>query len=325
MNANSNLITGGTANGTIMLSSIAVADDGAVYACNIATDESVANLFKLYRWTNSSADAVPALVFQGDPAGQTTSPRWGDTLAARGSGLGTEVFVDSNDGLWAGDLYPIDGTLTNLANHSLFNQLGSGSIGRSLAFGSGESIYQKRNGAGLLLSNFDTNSGAVTIVTNYNNYSSTFGPVGFNLSSNLLCGITFATSNTVPDTLDLFEISDPSQPLYLASYPFPTNHQANANFIGQVIFSGKNVYALDANNGVAAFILTAQPPKLNISLSGSSVTLSWPSSFSGFTLQGSPLVAPTNWTDIGTGTLSGGSYTVTEGVGGTSKFYRLRN
>src|SRR5262249_46603165 len=112
-------------------------------------------------------------------------------------------------------------------------------------------------------SGFDPNQLPPTAITttllvnsNITSFSS-LGPVGFDFTRNLMAAIHFNTST--PDTLDLFDVTFPNAPLLLAQYNFSVNHAANANFIGQVVFSGNYVFALDANNGIMAFSISAGP------------------------------------------------------------------
>jgi len=53
------------------------------------------------------------------------------------------------------------------------------------------------------------------------------------------------------------------------------------------------------------------------------VLLSWPTNQTGFTLQANPSVAaPTNWTNVSTGTIVGDQYIVTNALD-TASFFRL--
>ncbi len=317
--------------GQLVLNCIDVAGDGSVYAANEANN--VGTTFNIYRWPDSSSGQFGTNVYAGVPAGNhanDNTPRWGDTLRARGSGLGTEVIADSNDGLWAAVFTPPDSSIASLQAEAYTNFLGSGSIGRSLQFGNTNSFYSKRKGMAMQYATYDPPAipgflwSTCTVITNFSNFPAGVGPVAFPLGSNFLCGIEFATSSGVPDTLDLFEVSDMSTPLLLAKYSFPTNHQANANFIGQVRFAGTNVYALDANNGVLAMTWVPFRPTLSITTVGSNVEISWPTNATGYTLYSSPAVAPTTWTSVGAGTISGGNYVVTSPVSAAPKFYRLQ-
>ncbi len=311
--------------GSLSLTCVGVADDGAVYAVNETTLDTGNNSFHLYRWTNSASGQVGTKVFDGIVEGADNTPRWGDTMTVRGSGINTEVILDSNDGNWFTTFTPVDSTMASFQSIPNGNFYGTGSIGRSLQFGNTNSFYAKRHSQALQLATFDLNAfDPVNVLTNFSNFPSTVGPVGFPNGSNLLCGVDFVSSGSTPDTLDLFEISDMSLPLLLAKYNFPTNHQANANFIGQVLFVGTNVYALDANNGIVAYTLGQQQPTLSIEISGSNVIISWPTNATGYTLYSSPAVAPTTWTSAGGGTIVGSDYQVTSPISADPKFYRLQ-
>jgi hypothetical protein len=140
----------------------------------------------------------------------------------------------------------------------------------------------------------------------------------------LLAGIDFkGTPNSTPDALDLYDMSIPSAPLLIAQYSFPTNQQANGNFIGQVVFAGNRVWALDGNNGLIAF--TIGGPQLTIATVGSNLVESWTTNVGPLTLQATPsLASPSVWTNVGTGSVSGSRYVVTNPPAGGSLFYRLQ-
>lgn len=317
--------------GQLPLTCVDVSGDGSVYACNEAN--AVGTAFNVYRWPDSASGQSGTMVYSGIPAGNhanDNTPRWGDTLRARGSGLSTEVIVDSNDGNWAAVFTPTDGSLTSFQPEAYTNFLGTGSIGRSLQFGNTNSFYSKRKGAAMQLATYDPPAiegfpwSTCTVLTNFGNFPAAVGQVAFPLGSNLLCAIEYGTSSSIPDTLDLFAVSDMSQPVLIAKYNFPTNHQANGNFIGQVLFGGTNVYALDANNGILAMTWVPFRPPLDISVVGSNVQISWTTNATGYTLYSSPAVSPTTWSLVGTGTISGANYVVTSPVSAAPKFYRLQ-
>jgi len=127
-----------------------------------------------------------------------------------------------------------------------------------------------------------------------------------------------------PDQVGLFEISDPTTPMPIAHYNFPITPQAaNQNFICKTIISGNRAWSLDGNNGITAF--TINGPSLTVTPDPSGkVIVTWPL-FPGYTLQASPIVAPPTltWTNVSTGTIVNGKYTVTNNPSATSLFYRL--
>src|SRR5205807_2507391 len=77
--------------GIFPLSSIAVADDGRIYACSITNNNTVI----VYCWDDGSSSTIPRVVFSDSPFPTANSGcRWGDTLAARGAGLTTQLILD---------------------------------------------------------------------------------------------------------------------------------------------------------------------------------------------------------------------------------------
>jgi hypothetical protein len=322
------LDTNGIAGGSFDLIGIGVGNDGSIYAGNV--DSTVTNhpsVFRLYRWTNSASSTPPVLVYSGEPADAFSGilgvpVRWGDALAVRGSGLNTEVVLDANQGVYLAVLSPLDSSLNAFTN-KFAGQSGVGSpIGRSLQFGSTNTVWQKRSGLNLRLSSYDLTTHSSAGVRSID-LPASLGPVALDFSRNIMAGIDFATNTSVPDTVALYDVSDINNPMLIANYAFPANHKANDNLIGQVVVSGNRVWALDGNNGVAAF--TINDPPLDIVPNGSSVIVSWPL-FSGFTLQATPsLGAPITWTNVGTGTVVGGRYTLTNPAPPGSLFYRLHH
>ena len=85
-----NVINGGN----FPINMVGVTDDGVIYVGNL-TAATANGPFKLYRWANESAQ--PQLVYSGDPSGGITfgtSPqRFGDSLAVRGTGTGTQILL----------------------------------------------------------------------------------------------------------------------------------------------------------------------------------------------------------------------------------------
>ncbi len=318
--------------GTIVLLAMGVAEDGALYAANMADLPANPSLaYNLYRWEKSDANAVPARVYSGDPGFALSSvARWGDTMAVRGAGTNTEVLIDANSGTLAALLRPVDASMNSFSSASFSQSYGSGSIGRSLEFGASNTFWQKRKDARLQLSRYDPGTQSSSVLSNYQNFPNSLGPVALDLSRNLLAGINFSANTNAPDTLDLYDISDFSQPLLIANHNFPANSQPNGNFIGQVVFAGNRVFAVDGNNGIVAFTLVppgaTERPTLSITRSASDVVLSWPSSATGFVLQKTPGLSPPDWVNVERPVIElNGQKTVTEGASSSGNvFYRAR-
>ncbi len=84
--------------GTYVLNKVTVAEDGAVYGCNLNTGSG----FKIYRWADENA--APTLAADTTITGVT---RYGDALNVIGSGLNTKIFISGNN---AGSRITILGT-----------------------------------------------------------------------------------------------------------------------------------------------------------------------------------------------------------------------
>src|SRR5688572_19444814 len=171
------------ANG-IGLVAIDVADDGAVFACNESPNASggsnpfsEAKLFRVYRWADSSPDTIPDQIFQGDPANEVGNFRWGDVLAVRGSGTATQIALDNQNtsAKFVAALQPVDASLKIFTNIFFTQDTASpfgGGIGRTLEFGTGNTVWQKRRGAALLQHEFDpaTPGGPAALLAEHANY-----------------------------------------------------------------------------------------------------------------------------------------------------------
>jgi len=66
--------------------------------------------------------------------------------------------------------------------------------------------------------------------------------------------------------------------------------------------------------------LPPERPALNITRTGNSVTISWPTAATGFTLEASPALSPATWTPVSG--VTGNSVTVP--VSGSASYFRLR-
>ena len=97
-------------------------------------------------------------------------------------------------------------------------------------------------------------------------------------------------------------------------------------FIGQVVFAGNLVFAVDGNNGILAFtIVPPSRPPLTIARAGANAVLSWTSSATGFALQKTSSLSPPDWADVSqTPDVVNGQNTITNEASVGTAFYRLR-
>lgn len=312
----------------IDLVGIAVADDGAVYGCNMTPNASggdfgnTMKMLHVYRWANSGPSTTPTVVYEGDPSGQPAGfpERWGDVMAARGSGTNTVLFLNTYDGQYGAVLKPTSSSMTHFTSYFFNDSGGAGYIGRSIQSGPTNTVFEKRKAGLLVLSAYNTND-QTSAILNVGGFSTTLGGVFVDTAHHLAAGVDFVGSavSHIPDAVSLYDVSDLSSPMFLAQYNFPSNQVANANFISQTIIAGWKVFALDGNNGMMAFYIN--PPVnsmiLSIARSGTNVDLSWGNS--GAVLQGTTNLSPPAWTDL----MTPGQTNSVQPAAGETQFYRL--
>lgn len=319
----------------IDLVAVGVAEDGAIYICSETPNASggqfadPSKMLHVYRWANSASNTIPTLIYQGDPSGQPAgiNQRVGDVMSVRGAGTNTQLILNTFDGAFGGILKPIDSSMSAFTNFWFTDSGGGGSIGRSIQFGTNETVFEKRKGAPLFYSSYNlTNQSSTQIAVT--GFSATLGGVFVDETRKLIAGVDFVGSTVAaspkPDALALYDITEPAAPMLVSRYNFPINQMANPNFICQTIISSNKVFALDANNGMVAFnivppVNSSTPPTLVIARNGNNVNLSWTGS--GFILDAtSSLNAPINWVPI----TSGVETSVTQDASAGVRFYRLR-
>jgi len=91
-NQNGQVDVTGASGGTRVINKVKVADDGAIYACNLQTAIATGAL-KIYRWATSSSSISVAVntTISGLPVA-----RYGDSLGVVGSGVNTEIYVSGS-------------------------------------------------------------------------------------------------------------------------------------------------------------------------------------------------------------------------------------
>lgn len=262
---------------TLALCGIGVADDGAVYAANVAVDST----FKIYRWADTGSNTLPTVIFGTNSSAASADPlsckglgtflRFGDALAVHGSGTDTEIVIDSqNPTKYASILRPTDGTMLNWAPDGKLLQNVPGSygyeaygtvIGRSLQFGpviNGPfgpfpTFWQKRYnaaaGAPMAVMGYDTACSVIPLqLANSTQPLFTNGAVGINFSLKVAAAVNFVgaigTDNaSTQDSLNYYDLTDPSQAVLLFQIPMRGGnggfHKANNNAVAQVVM-GQN-------------------------------------------------------------------------------------
>ena len=270
----------GISGGTLALSQIAVASDGAIYAANLVSPSSGASPFRVYRWADENAS--PVLVYSGELASGT---RWGDNIDIRGSGNNTQIlFGEGAAGV--GNHIAVFHTADNGATFSPTTMTVSGATAGDTRGGvafalAGDSFYTKdAGGISLYYGTFNlaTASAVAAATAPLPAGLSGFGPLGTYGPGAALAAIQFnsaPTPDSGPQNLYLFDVSNPMNPVTLDIQPFLDPGNQNVNGFGAVDFGGGKVFALNANNGLRAYDLIPEPHEYALLGLGLAVMLWW--------------------------------------------------
>ncbi len=269
LSAPSSIIAGGT----FPINTIRVGGDGAIYVNNLTTGDASGSPFKIYSWANESANPTVAYNSGGT---LLAGGRVGDSLAVigRGSstllaaGFGSSPAVTGNNGF--GIIDPTAGTATAVAFAGTPPNAGDFRLGISFTDNShvigaqGSSIYRYTSFVGTT----GTLLGSPTIPD----------PAGATadrlLAYNVVGGRTLLAVGSIGDFhISLYDVSDPSNPVYLASANNTSGTlTANGNGTGQLTWGpatynvdgtfSADLYALSSNQGIQAFIVTIPEPGL---------------------------------------------------------------
>lgn len=339
--------------GGIGLDGIAVADDGAIYACNEAPDAAGSagadptSLFRVYRWANAHSNTAPVQIFSGDPTGGTTAMRWGDNLTARGSGTNTQLLVDmtyfgATTGTtgFAAILSPANPFMTNFTARWFTTTNFVTGVGRSLEYDlANNAIWQKGASGALFKTTFNpaASLGGTRIASANVLVATNFPPglmgVGLDALRNLAAGVV-SNSTATADSLNLYDLSDLSAPMLVAQYAFPTSPRAaNVNRISQTCFKNGLVFSLDANNGIMVLRVVGAPSLGTIKLTDMARLPGgvFQFAYANSGVQSFRVFASTNlvdWNPIGTATQSTPGWFQFADVTATNlpqRFYQLRS
>ncbi len=254
------IVTGGT----FPLNLVGAAEDGAIYAVNLAT--STAQPVRIYRWARADINEPVSLAYGESPLVELELPadvandgRFGDTLAVRGGGTSTEIVLSSRTGRYLLVFRTEDGVNFSVTGYT--TDIPSGGAGLGLAWGKGNTVFTKSVGQPLRhLELVEASRTARTVTT----YSTAIAPTGgANLGSDSNAN-RLAIVDTSGHTVRVLDISNPAAPILIGTpLAFPSANP-NGNGTGAAAFSEDTLFALDTNNGlIAATIeITLDPPSI---------------------------------------------------------------
>jgi hypothetical protein len=312
LNSVSNIITGGT----IVLTRVVVAEDGAIYACNFGT-LSDASPLKIYRWASEAAE--PTLAYSGNPVSGTgiANQQWGKNMTVRGSGTNTQILMDNRNFLAV--FSTTDGaafTPTLLQPSGLADDWGLG-----LTWGTnGTSFWGKLGSRPLYQWAYTNGATNAAVLRTYSGFpSSTFGNFSFNEDYRYMAGLTVQTG---PDAVELYDVADLDRGPMLVDIALFTPDNTQTVGYGNVFISRDRLFALNPNNGLAAFSFA---PRLSIRSEAGNVVISWPTTlveYGDYVLKATDSPALTGGTTIAH-TVQGNVYQATVPASATQKFYYL--
>ncbi len=264
----------GISGGTFAVNAVAVGGDGAIYAANLTTSSSTSP-FKVYKWATPAS--VPVVAYSGDPFGGAA--RYGDTLAATGSGAATRLAAgEGNTGVVGDNGFALIDPTAGTAAHVGVAGAAEGDFRLGIAFTDSTRVIGTQGSALLRYAQTD---------------GTLLGTGTLSSAGQRLLGFTTLGGISLIAAVDVIDgrmrIYDGSNPLSLGSpilfgATMPFAHNANANASGAVAWSDAyfdsndnswkaNVYALETNNGIQAYTIAVAVPEpgaaalLGISLS----------------------------------------------------------
>jgi FlgD Ig-like domain/Family of unknown function (DUF5689) len=227
----------------ISLMKVDAADDGKIYACNLASGGD----FKVYQWTEESA--VPTVAVQ-----LAVTSRFGDVLEVTGSGTGTKIYASERGGTEIKVFGTTDGTN--------FSEVQSIPIPAAAADG-GISIVDDTmlwiNAAWKDMTLIDT---AGTVLATMDLPESYFGNVQYIEAAN---GAKLLATNTNHSAgnrrkVEVYNITDPANPVLWASGEMGNIEEGNGNVAGNLKYDlnldgSITLYQMATNNAIASWTL----------------------------------------------------------------------
>jgi hypothetical protein len=207
----------------------------------------------------------------------------------------------------------------------------SGNFGLGLSFGEGNSIWGNTQSGDLVEIFFDPNAGTASVNRSFSpgDFPGSIGPIVAGTQYGLLAGI----SNENPDNIQIFDISNRTEPPVLLDQEFLSSDNPNTNGTGSLAFGNGVLVALGTNNGLTCLTIDALPifdPGLALTdveiVGGNQIRFTLNGDLGKtYTLQDSPDLTEGSWTDLQSISLTESStQTFTFGIGNGKGFFRVR-
>lgn len=246
-------LSGGTINtsGTFPVSTVGVADDGAIYVANLSTASSTTSNFKVFRWASEAAGTF-SVAFDG----LTGVTRTGDAMAVFGSGANTKIAAAGTTTALNGNfviLNTVDGsTYTNTTYNTIAGTTAASNDYRlGLTFVDSDTLIGNQGGNARI-----TDFAATATVTGTVPLGAAQRPLDYAVIDGLpLLAVVDANSSTV----QIFDITNPAAPLLFDQGNATTGLlTGNGNGVGNVQWGAINgqeatLYVMSTNQGIQAF------------------------------------------------------------------------
>lgn len=239
----------GIAGGTFAANMIGVAGDGAIYVGNLST--SAAANFKVYRWADDAA--TPTVAYDAAPG----LPRLGDTFAVTGSGPGTRVAVSGSGTIGLAIIDPTAGTGTAVSAEGT----AAGDFRLGLTWVDEDTVIGTQGAS--IARVLDISGATGTLAASPATSAASERLIGYNIVG----GVSLlATVDTATSDVRIYDASDLSSLLLLSTINATSGAlAANGNGVGAVAWgpavgNSANLYAMSANQGIQAFVVTIPEP-----------------------------------------------------------------
>lgn len=239
----------GISGGTFAASMVGVGGDGAVYVGNLSTAAN--SNFKVYRWSDSGA--APTVAYDAAPG----APRLGDSFAVRGSGADTRIVVS---GTGTSGFAVIDPTLSTGSLISVAGT-GAGDYRLGITFADSDTVIGAQGSAPFRVTDIAGSTG--TLVASLATATASERLIAYTV----IAGVPlFASVDTVSSAVRIYDASDLNALQLLTTVNNTSGTlTANGNGTGSVtwgptIGDSAFLYAMSANQGIQAFVVTVPEP-----------------------------------------------------------------
>ena len=260
----------GITGGTFAVNTIGVGGDGVIYVNNLTTD-STASPLKVYSWATEGS--VAAVAYSGN-AGLAGS-RAGDSLTAIGSGASTRLAVGygAAPAVAGNNSYTIVDPTASTATAVAITGApvpAAGAFRLGIAFTDASHVIGSQ---GSSLYNYTSFSGAAGLSISAPAIPDPAGATADRLMAvTVLNGLTLLAMQSTGDShVSLYDVSNPSTPIWLASgNNTDITRAANTGATGQLAWGNvtdlgngilqQNLYAMGTSQGIQAFIVQVPEP-----------------------------------------------------------------